>query len=177
MSREYAIAELGNPILRKQAAQIEEIADPQTQALIDDLFKIVAEAGGMGIAAPQIGVSQRLFIMCSQPNSRYPHAPHMEPTAVINPRITGTSTETEKGWEGCLSVPGLRGLVPRHKTIQVTYTTREGETLERQFSDFLAVLFQHELDHLDGLVFLDRVESNRDLVSEKEWQRRMAEAQ
>jgi len=125
----------------------------------------------VGIAAPQIAASYRLFIVASRPNARYPHAPEMQPTAMINPRIIANSSEMVKGWEGCLSVPGVRGLVPRYQTIQIEYTDRNGNLQKQELTDFIARIFQHEYDHLEGLVFLDRVENNRDLISEEEYQK------
>ena len=89
---------------------------------------------------------------------------------MINPRIVARSLETEKGWEGCLSVPGIRGLVPRYTTIQVEYTGRDGILYQQTLTDFVARIFQHELDHLDGILFLDRVETTHDLMSEREYQ-------
>ena len=115
--------------------------------------------------------SKRIFIISSRPNVRYPNAPEMEPTAIINPCILSFSEEKEKDWEGCLSIPGIRGLVPRHKSINVKYLTRDGQEVKREFSHFIARIFQHELDHLNGTVFLDRLQSNKDLVTEKEYQK------
>jgi peptide deformylase len=97
----------------------------------------------------------------------------MEPTAMINPRIINCCGEPVKGWEGCLSVPGIRGLVPRYPTIQVEYTSRAGNLHQVELTDFVARIFQHELDHLDGKVFLDRVESTQDLMSESEYQKQI----
>jgi peptide deformylase len=170
--------ELGNPILRRVAEVIPvnrdlptpPLPDPQIQALINELILTVQQTNGVGIAAPQVGKSVRLFIVASRPNLRYPHAPEMSPTAMINPRILTHSSETEKGWEGCLSVPGIRGLVPRHTTIQVEYTGRDGRLYQQTLTDFVARIFQHELDHLNGIVFLDRVETTHDLISEREYQ-------
>jgi len=99
----------------------------------------------------------------------------MEPTAMINPEITWASSEMEKDWEGCLTVPGIRGLVPRHRALRVQYYGREVAMVEASYEGFLARVFQHEVDHLDGLVFLDRVGSTKDLVTEKEWQRIIAQ--
>ncbi len=99
----------------------------------------------------------------------------MEPEIVINPEIVERSAELVKGWEGCLSIPGIRGLVPRHRWIQVRYQTLQGEIVEREFVDFVARIFQHEHDHLEGIVFLDRLDSNRDIVTEKEYQKRLVE--
>jgi peptide deformylase len=95
----------------------------------------------------------------------------MPPTAMINPQIVTHSSEMVKGWEGCLSVPGIRGLVPRYQTIEVEYTDRNGNLQKQELTDFIARIFQHEYDHLEGLVFLDRVEDNQDLISEEEYQK------
>ncbi|MBC7961981.1 MAG: peptide deformylase, partial [Steroidobacteraceae bacterium] len=149
--------------------KIADPADPAVQALIDDLLVTVAEVNGVGIAAPQVYESLALFIVASRPNQRYPHAPEMEPAAMINPEILWVSDEMEKGWEGCLSIPGLRGLVPRHRRIGVRYLTRAGEMREAEYADFLARVFQHEFDHLQGVVFIDRLESTRELMTEKEY--------
>jgi len=165
------IAQLGQPVLRQVAGKIADPADPAVQALIDDLLATVAEADGVGIAAPQVFVPLSLFIVASRPNPRYPHAPQMEPTAMINPELLWASDEMEKGWEGCLSIPGLRGLVPRHRRIGVRYLTRRGEVREEEYADFLARVFQHEFDHVRGIVFIDRVESTRELMTEKEYLR------
>jgi len=163
------ITQLGNPILRAAATTIANPNAPFVQALIDDLLVTVADSNGVGIAAPQVYESRALFILASRPNVRYPDAPTMEPTAVINPEIIRHSDEKEKGWEGCLSIPGLRGLVPRYRQIGVRYLTRAGELKEEEYSDFLARVFQHEFDHLHGIVFIDRLESTRDLMTEKEY--------
>lgn len=162
------IAQLGHPVLRKVAEPVLAI-DDDIQALIEDLFATSAEANGAGIAAPQVYVSLRVFILSIKPSPRYPHAPDMEAVAVINPEILSVSDETEKDWEGCLSVPGIRGKVPRPKQIKVRYQTREGTNVERDFSGFAARVFLHEFDHLQGLTWLDHVEDNRDIVSEKEY--------
>jgi len=165
------IAQLGQPVLRGVAGKITDPRDLAVQALIDDLLVTVEDASGVGIAAPQVFEPRALFIVASRPNSRYPHAPAMEPTAMINPEIIWKSAGMEKGWEGCLSIPGLRGMVPRHRRIGIRYLTREGEVREEEYCDFLARVFQHELDHLQGMVFIDRLESTLDLVTEKEYLR------
>jgi peptide deformylase len=165
------IAQLGQPVLRQPARHIDDPADPALQALIDDLLTTVVDVNGVGIAAPQVYEPLAIFIVASRPNPRYPHAPTMTPTAMINPEIVWASSETETGWEGCLSVPGLRGQVPRHRRIGVRYLTRAGELREEEYADFVARIFQHEFDHINGLVFLDRVKSSRDFVTEKEYLR------
>jgi peptide deformylase len=125
----------------------------------------------MGITSPQISVSKRLFIMASKPNNRYPNAPTMKPKAIINPKILAYGEEVEKDWEGCLSLPNVRGLVPRAMEIEVSYFTRKGDEVHEVLEGFLARIFQHEFDHLNGTVFIDRVESTLDIVMEKEYLR------
>jgi peptide deformylase len=174
MAELLEIAQLGNPILRKIAQSVSKVTDVETQTLIDSLMATAAVANGVGIAAPQASQSFRLFIVASRPNMRYPNAPLMEPTAMINPKIVSYSEKMVKGWEGCLSVPGIRGLVPRYQAIDVEYSDRNGTLQRQQLSDFVARIFQHELDHLDGIIFLDRLESNRDLFTEQEYQRLIA---
>ncbi len=163
------IAQLGQPVLRAVGGTITDPRDPLVQALIDDMLVTVADANGVGIAAPQVFESLSLFIVSAHPNPRYPHAPEMEPTAMINPELLWVSDEKENGWEGCLSIPGLRGLVSRHRRIGVRYLTRSGELREEEYADFPARVFQHEFDHVQGMVFIDRVESTLDLMTEKEY--------
>lgn len=173
MANQLPIVELGDPGLRQVAQPIVDVGCDRIQHLIDDLLRTVADANGVGIAAPQVGQSYRLFIVASRPNPRYPNAPDMEPTAIINPRITAHADDVVYGWEGCLSVPGLRGWVPRYRAIAVEYQGRDGKLYQHEWNDFVARIFQHELDHLDGLVFLDRVEGTHHLVTEREFQRRL----
>ena len=163
------ITELGNPVLWERAREVGDVSDPGIQTLIDDLIETAYAANGVGIAAPQVGRTERIFIISSRPNARYPDAPDMEPTAIINPEIVSRSEEAVKDWESCLSIPGIRGLVPRAKTLRARYLTRDGKTEEAEFSDFIARVFQHELDHLDGVLFLNRVESTHDVITEKEY--------
>ncbi|NDJ24612.1 peptide deformylase [Nostoc sp. B(2019)] len=173
MAELVPIIQLGNPILRQKAVWVDNIQDEQIQKLIEDLIATVAKANGVGIAAPQVAESYRLLIVASRPNPRYPNAPEMEPTAMINPRIVAHSTEIVKGWEGCLSVPGIRGLVPRYQAIEVEYTDRNGKLQKQELTDFVARIFQHEYDHLDGIVFVDRLETTLDMITEQEYQQRV----
>lgn len=166
---DWQILELGHPLLREQAKPVSHIDAAETQQLLDDLLAFVAQKQGMGIAAPQVGISKQIFIMCSHPNQRYPNAPEMPPTCVINPEIISMGGPAEKDWEGCLSIPGLRALVPRATTVEVRYLDRYGETVETSYSGFLARLFQHEFDHLQGYLFIDRTESTLDIMTEKQW--------
>ena len=163
------IAELGNAILREKASDVEDLRDPEIESFIDDLIATGINANGVGIAAPQVSLPKRIFILSSRPNIRYPNAPEMKPTAVINPEIISYLDETVKDWEGCLSIPGIRGLVPRRKSVYVKYLLRDGTSEEREFSDFIARVFQHEYDHLNGVLFLDRLESNTDIITEREY--------
>lgn len=163
------IAQLGHPVLKQTAQLVAEIEADECQQLISEMMHTVEKAGGVGIAAPQVYKSVRIFIMCSKPNARYPNAPFMPPTAMINPEIITVSETLEKGWEGCLSVPSMRGLVPRHTSITVKYFDQYGQVHQAQMTDFVARIFQHELDHLNGLTFIDRLESTQDLVSESYW--------
>lgn len=185
MTSQLQVIELGNPLLH-QTAQILQIAESRDgnatpwgdrlETLIDNLINTVKAANGVGIAAPQVAESLRLFIVASHPNSRYPNAPEMAPTAMINPQMIAHGDETELGWEGCLSIPGIRGLVPRWKEIEVEYCDRAGQLQKQVLTDFVARIFQHELDHLDGIVFLDRVASTQNLMTEQEFQARVVEA-
>ncbi len=167
------IAQLGHPVLRTVAGPVELPASDATRALTDDMLATLRDAGGVGIAAPQVYEPVAIFIVASRPNPRYPDAPTMEPAVVINPEIVYRSPEDVKGWEGCLSIPGIRGEVSRHRHIRLRYQTVEGLVVEREFSDFVARIVQHEDDHLRGIVFLDRLESTRDVITEKEYQKKV----
>jgi peptide deformylase len=162
------VAQLGEPILRNKAQPVITI-NPNILELIDSLTATAIAKKGVGIAAPQISQSYRLFIVASHPSDRYPHAPTMPPTAMINPRILSHSDEIVKDWEGCLSVPDTRGLVPRYREITVEYTTKAGETKQEILTDFVARIFQHELDHLDGILFIDRIQDPADFFTEAEY--------
>ena len=170
-TKKLTIHQLGNPALREIAKQIANVRDREIQKLIDEMLVTLKESKGVGLAAPQVGRSLQLIIIASHPNERYPNAPQMEPTAMINPKIISSSGETEKGWEGCLSVPMIRGLVPRDRQIEVEYLDRQGDRQVTKLTDFVARIFLHEYDHLEGKVFLDRVETNLDLVTEAEYQK------
>lgn len=173
MIKPLTIAQLGNPILRQIAQPIDLITDDRIQQLIDALIVTAEAAQGVGIAAPQVSHSQRVFIVASSPNARYPDAPQMSPVAMINPRIISGSEKMVEGWEGCLSIPGLRGWVPRHETIELEYHTRDGVLHSQTWSGFVARIIQHELDHLNGILFIDRVLSTADLYSEAEYQKQL----
>jgi peptide deformylase len=150
------VIHLGNSILRQTAQPVENFAAAAVQQLIDDLIDTAIARQGVGIAAPQVAQSYRLFIVASHPNSRYPNAPKMPPTAMINPQLIAWGDRVVSDWEGCLSIPGVRGLVPRYAEIEVEYCDRDGQPHRQMLTDFVARIFQHELDHLDGILFCDR---------------------
>ncbi|MBE9140053.1 peptide deformylase [Nodosilinea sp. LEGE 07088] len=158
------------PLLHQVAQPVDDIAAPAVQALIDQLLTTVQTANGVGIAAPQLGSSLRVIIVASRPNLRYPQAPTMAPTVLINPHLVTVGNERELGWEGCLSVPGVRGQVWRHRVVDVTYCDRNGRPQNQVWQGFVARIVQHEIDHLDGTVFLDRVPVDTDLISEDAYQ-------
>ena len=173
MTKLLQISQLGDPVLRQTSQPIYQIQDDWVQTLIGDLLTTLRESNGVGIAAPQVGQPYRLLIVASRPNARYPNAPEMQPTVMINPHILKHSNEIAKDWEGCLSVPGIRGLVPRYIAIDIEYTTAEGKIQQQRLTDFVARIFQHEFDHLNGLVFLDRLESVQDIITDQEYLKRM----
>lgn len=166
--KQLSVLTLGDPRLRVTAQPVETI-DDRLQTLIRNLIWTAEKTNGVGIAAPQVGEAKRLFIVASRPNLRYPYAPKMAPTAMINPRIVAHSDEQVAGWEGCLSVPDQRGQVDRYREVEVEYCDRHGKLHRRVFTDFVARIFQHELDHLEGTVFVDRVPDSATLLTDAEY--------
>jgi peptide deformylase len=163
------LLERGDERLTLKAGAILDLADPAFQAFLDQLTQCGLDNQGVGIAAPQVGINSRVFIMAPRPNPRYPDAPLIEPFAVINPVILGASQELETGWEGCLSVPGFRAQIPRHYEVDVEFTDRQGRLRQERFSGFLARLFQHEFDHLEGILYPDRLPQGNALVTLEEF--------
>ena len=168
------IAQLGDPVLRHVAEPIYSVQADWVQLLIADLMATLRHSNGVGIAAPQVAVSRRLIIIASHPNNRYPHAPKMAPTPMINPQILQRSAKKLKDWEGCLSIPGIRGLVPRHESVEIAYTDCTGKLQYQHLTGFVARIFQHEFDHLEGKVFLDHVESTSDFMTDQEYLKQFA---
>jgi peptide deformylase len=173
MKKPVRIAQLGDSVLRLQAKRIEDVDSGAIVTIIEEMLDILFESNGVGLAAPQISESVCIVIVASRPSQRYPKAPEMEPVVMLNPRFEVLSQTMKKDWEGCLSIPGIRALVPRFEKIKITYLDRQGEQQEWIVDDFIARIFQHEYDHLKGLVYLDRVENNRDIISESEFQKLM----
>lgn len=167
------VARLGHPVLRQvaQAVPPEAILSPAVQGLIDDLVETMYEYDGAGLAAPQVHVSQQIVAFAVEGNPRYPEAPSIPLTVLINPKITPVGTSMEEDWEGCLSVPDLRGKVPRHTRVEVEAYDRSGKKLRFDAGDFHARVIQHECDHLFGKVFLDRMTSMESLSFVREFLR------
>ena len=152
---------MGDPRLLQPAAPVTAFATPELAALIEDMFDTMAAHGGVGLAAPQIGVGLQVVIFGFEHSERYPDAPPVPRTVLLNPVITPLSVESEEGWEGCLSVPGLRGMVPRATRIRYTGFTPAGESIERFAEGFHARVVQHECDHLAGVLYPMRVRDFR----------------
>lgn len=169
MTRVCEIAQLGDQVLRLQAETVADVHNAEIRQIIEAMQATLATTSGVGIAAPQISKSKQIIIIASRPTTRYPSAPVMEPTVMINPDFQALSETQEKDWEGCLSIPGIRALVPRYQEIMIRYTDQQGGLVETQLSGFVARIFQHEFDHLDGKTYLDRVENNMDIFAESEF--------
>ena len=152
------ILKMGDPRLLRIAQPVTAFDTPELRALIDDMFETMHAVSGAGLAAPQIGVDLALVIFgFAQGNQRYPDAPPVPETVLINPTITPLDDAMEEGWEGCLSVPGLRGVVPRHARIRYTGFGPRGERIDREAEGFHARVVQHECDHLIGKLYPMRV--------------------
>jgi peptide deformylase len=151
------VLKMGEPVLRQVASPVEQLDTPELHALIADMDETMRSLNGAGIAAPQIGVSQRVVIFELTENPRYPHVAPVPYTVLINPVLTVLGDEQDEGWEGCLSVPGLRGLVPRFKHLRYQGFDAQGRAIDRTVSGFHARVVQHEVDHLDGVLFPQRV--------------------
>ena len=160
------IVRLGHPALRTPALPIplEHIADPEVQALIDDMVETMHEAHGVGLAAPQLGEGAQLFVYQAA------GPPEIPLHVVINPLVTPQAREVAYDWEGCLSIPDLRGLVPRHPKVRVQGLDRTGQPLDYVVTGFESRIVQHEYDHLNGVVFLDRMRDFKTLAYFDEWE-------
>ena len=167
------VARLGHPVLRQVAEPVspEAIGAPEIQRLIDDMFETMDDHDGAGLAAPQVHVSRRIVIYGVDANPRYPEAEPVPLTVLVNPKITALGQDEEEDWEGCLSVPDLRGKVPRFTRVRVEGYGRDGKSLRFTAEGFHARVVQHECDHLDGKVYLDRMRSMATLSFLPEFQR------
>lgn len=155
------VLKMGDPLLYRKAEPVEQLNTPELDNLIADMFDTMAALNGAGLAAPQIAVSRRVVIFGFEANPRYPDAKPVPRTVLINPVIEPIGDKTEEGWEGCLSVPGLRGLVTRHAEIHYTGYDQRGEPIDRTVSGFHARVVQHECDHLDGILYPMRLKDIR----------------
>lgn len=153
------VARLGNPALRRVAEglPLDQISSGQLQKFIDDMVETMKEHDGIGLAAVQVHESKQVVVLEVADNPRYPQKPSVPLSVLINPKITPLSNDIEEDWEGCLSIPELRGRVPRYKSIRVQARDRNGKELDFVASGFHARVIQHEWDHLNGKVFLDRM--------------------
>ena len=165
------IAQLGEPVLRQEAAVVEDFNSPELVRFIEQMLASMLTAGGVGIAAPQVFCSRQIMIIASKPNQRYPNAPQMQPLVMLNPHIKSQYGEVNLDWEGCLSVPGIRGWVPRQQNVEVNYQDRAGKSQFIRLNGFVARIFLHEYDHLIGLSFVDRVTDSQFLVAESVWKK------
>jgi peptide deformylase len=163
------VARMGHPVLRRRARPLDksDIRNPAVQKFIDDMIETMYEYHGVGLAAPQVHEGLRLFVamLDDEPGDE------SEALVVINPEITLNSAAMEEGWEGCLSIPDIRGMVPRHTEITVKALDRNGKAMELRLSGFPARVAQHETDHLDGVLFFDRMKSMQSLTFLEEFSR------
>jgi peptide deformylase len=151
------VLRMGHPVLRERAQPVEGFGTPELLALVADMKDTMAAKNGAGLAAPQIGVSQRVVIFGVDRNPRYPDAEEVPFTVLVNPKIVLLTREVEEGWEGCLSVPGMRGWVPRWKRLRYWGCDENGIRFSREVEDFHARVVQHECDHLDGILYPMRI--------------------
>jgi peptide deformylase len=151
------VLRMGDPLLLGRAREVERFGTPELQALITDMRDTMAHLDGAGLAAPQIGVPLRVVIFGVSANPRYPDAESVPDTVLINPLIEPLDDSMDEAWEGCLSVPGMRGLVPRYRRIRYRGVDEHGVAIDRTVQDFHARVVQHECDHLDGVLYPMRI--------------------
>jgi peptide deformylase len=163
------VARMGHPVLRERARPMSksDLRDPLTQKLIDDMIDTMHEYHGVGLAAPQVHEGLRLFVALLDEDP----GPKSEATVVVNPEIAAAGASKEEGWEGCLSIPDIRGMVPRFTDITVAALDRDGKAIELRLKNFAARVAQHETDHLDGVLFFDRMTSMQSLTYLDEYSR------
>lgn len=155
------VLKMGDPDLLRVSEPVRVFDTSELKALVEDLWETMEAEGGVGIAAPQVGVAERVVVFGLEESERYPEAPAIPRTVLINPKIEPIGAETVDGWEGCLSVPGMRGVVPRYLRIRYSGYNEKGEHVEREVEDFHARVVQHECDHLDGILYPMRIEDMR----------------
>jgi peptide deformylase len=151
------VLRMGDPRLLQRSAEVTRFGTPELAALLQDMRDTMAHLDGAGLAAPQIGVGLRVVVFGVKANPRYPDAEEVPDTVLINPELAALSDEIEEGWEGCLSVPGMRGLVPRWHRLRYAGFDEQGRRFERSVAGFHARVVQHECDHLDGILYPMRI--------------------
>lgn len=156
-----SVLRMGEESLFERSSEVNEFGSAELDSLLQDLWDTMAAEQGAGLAAPQIGVNSRVVVFGYDANPRYPDEPAIPETVLINPVITMLGDAIEAGWEGCLSVPGMRGLVPRYTHILYSGFDQHGRPIEREVSDFHARVVQHECDHLDGILYPQRINDMR----------------
>jgi peptide deformylase len=166
------IAKLGNPVLRQVAKPVDlnDLASNSMQTFIDDMIETMHNEGGVGLAAPQVNRSIQIVVLEYAENERYPGEVSIPLTVLVNPVLSDYSQGTKEGWESCLSLVDFRGLVPRSTTVTLDTYDRQGKKIQKTVSDFEAVVLQHELDHLKGFVFLDRMKDLTQLSYQEEFE-------
>ncbi len=162
------VIRMGHPLLLTRAEEVENFGTPELDQLITNMQETMADLNGAGLAAPQIAVALRVIIFGISENPRYPDADSVPETVLINPEISIIGTERESAWEGCLSVPHMRGLVPRYTSIRYRGYDAKGNLIERDAHGFHARVVQHEVDHLDGVLYPTRIENLKDFGFEDE---------
>ncbi len=162
------VLRMGHPALREKAKEVEHLGTPELHALVADLLETMKAQNGAGLAAPQIGVSQRVVIFGVDDNPRYPDAEPVPLTVLVNPKLVMLTRDVDEDWEGCLSVPGMRGVVPRYKKLRYTGFDPDGNPIERIVEGFHARVVQHECDHLDGILYPQRMTDMRTFGFTKE---------
>jgi peptide deformylase len=167
------VARLGHPVLRKVTENLSqrELQLPAWQKFIDDMIETMKEYDGVGLAADQVHQSKQIAVLEVADNPRYPEKPPVPLTVLVNPTITPLSEEMEEDWEGCLSIPDLRGMVPRYKSVRVQALDRQGNEIDFVANEFHARVIQHEFDHLNGKVYLDRMRDFSTLTFLQEYAR------
>ena len=167
------VARLGHPVLREVArpVPVETIRSAEVQRFIDDMIETMREYSGAGLAANQVHTPLQIAVIEVTANPRYPDAPQIPLTVVVNPIVTPLTEETEEGWEGCLSVPDMRGRVSRYTAVRLECLDRDGERVDVVAKDFFARVIQHETDHLNGVIYVDRMRDLSSLSFLAEWQR------
>jgi peptide deformylase len=167
------VARLGHPVLRQQAqpVAVDMLRSPEIQQFIDDMIETMREYDGAGLAANQVHTLKQIAVIEVQANPRYPQAAPIPLMVIVNPVVTPLTEERDEDWEGCLSVPDMRGMVPRYTAVRLQCLDRSGQRVDIVAKDFFARVIQHETDHLNGIVYLDRMRDLATLSHIAEWQK------